>query len=129
MTQGECMTITKQEVQKALDSFKYNYNDEDYIETLQRFVNHNFTNELTHHRMDYEAIKKAGWESPGELLSGYNYLLKKYNNLLIMHQDTLNAFDELECSKVFAYDTLMKTYTKLLVKYEDLVIETLENEQ
>ena len=82
------MTITKQEAQKALDSFKYNYNnDEESIDTLQEVVNHNFTNELTHHRMDYEAIKKAGWESPGELLSGYNYLLKTYTKLLVKYEE------------------------------------------
>jgi hypothetical protein len=81
--------ITKQEAQDALWKVKGLLRGfgEESIDTLQRVVNHNFTNELTHHRMDYEAIKKADWESAGELLSAYNYLLKKYNNLMMAHHE------------------------------------------
>ena len=34
--------------------------------------------ELELHRMDHEAIRKAGFESPGELLAAYNMLKKKH---------------------------------------------------
>jgi hypothetical protein len=72
MTQGECMTITKQEAQKALD----------------------YTNELANYQRHCEAANKAGWKSEEELLEGYDYLFKMYTKLLLKYQELV--IDKLE---------------------------------
>jgi hypothetical protein len=65
MTQGECMTITKQESQDALD----------------------YTDELANYRSHYEALSKAGWESQEELLEEYDYIFKMYTKLLLKYEE------------------------------------------
>jgi hypothetical protein len=65
MTQGECMTITKQEAQDALE----------------------YTDELAKYRSHCEALSKAGWKSEGELLEGYDYIFKMYTKLLVKYEE------------------------------------------
>lgn len=52
-----------------------------HLECIPLDLAKNQPTELELHRMDYTAIRNAGWECPGELLAAYKTLEAKYNQL------------------------------------------------